>query len=302
MSYKQLQPTKAIKATKKVKVPELNPFRDFMLNLFVENIIVEVHERLYAINAGFCPRKNVFEAFHSTTEITDALRIFRQNFGHSAEATWVEILNKQGRLIGNDIRISDIKGHFDEDDFGYIFSGDEFLNYSGKIDFVFHGENGEIILADSKNVSSLPDAPALNYVRQLQFYSAITGIDNAVLLYTTRQCGFISELEFSYFFVDTSQKALEQVLFTAFLSRLSINERLLPSIPEGFRKTTTCRYCKFNNLCWGEDKESIVYPLENILVEDEMRLEHLARIKAKEFYANRPKRKEQFLTFLGVNE
>lgn len=300
MSYKTLQPSKSLKPNKKIIIPEVSPFHNFMLNLFVEQIEVEVHERLYAINAGFCPRKNVFEAFHSTVEITDALRVFRQNFGHSAEATWVNALQSKGRLIGNDIRISDIDNHFDEEDFGYIFSGDEFLNYSGKIDFIFFGEKGEIILADSKNVSSLPDTPALNYIRQLQFYSAITGIDDAVLLYTTRQCGFINELEFSHFFVDTSQKALEQVLFTAFLSRLAINERLLPSIPEGFRKTTTCRYCKFNSMCWGEDKDSIVYPLENILVEDEMKLEHWARIKAKQFYANRPKRKEQFLNFLKV--
>lgn len=297
MSFKNLyQPGKNNTST----LSELSRFL-IALSALNETYSNEPRSRLYGATAGFCERKNALNSVVAVPSEGTALSKFRTEFGHTAEAIWVNALAKDNKLFSSGLKLTDIKDHHGEEEYSLFFDLPTPMLFSAKLDFIFFWQN-RLILADSKCSGKLPDKPTHAQSIQLQFYSAITGIDDSYLVYTTHQNGIFDStaFEIATHRVDTSREKLFNVVKTAYFSRLCIDNKVLPTIPFSFHKTTTCKYCEFNDFCWQKE-ERVAYGLDEISIEQEFEFTELANNYANQFLSSRHQRLAQIKKFVEQN-
>lgn len=294
MSYKDLQNAKV-----ELPVPpELQKHKIFLESLFNREYLREKKVRLYGSEAGFCSRKNVFSSVLDTKHEENIIQTFRQAYGYAAEDVWVKALSNAGDLIVADFKITDILKNITDIENGMFLESSPQLNYSAKIDFIYKF-NGELILADSKCTSAIPKKVSLQYQRQLQFYSAVTGISQAFILHTTHQKGMFQNFEWELFEIPTDDRTLQEIVENAYVAKICIERELLPPIKKEMFKTTTCKFCSFSKYCYSED-EIEVYPLTIPEVEIEMEVFQEATRSAIKFLSGREERRQKILEFIAA--
>lgn len=257
--------------------------------------------KLHARNAGFCSRLNVFNSFLSTTFAPSLAGKFYTESGSCIEKIYVDLLTEQEKVCVHDLKITDnpeyLYNKYNLNQKKLLFKDSEYLGYSGVVDLVMYDHNDELTIVDVKTVGELPDKDSLNYVRQIQFYSAVLGVDNAVILYQSRNIkdrnDYQSPLMMKVSKVDTSEETLTTVIETAFLSKLSIDNHLLPNIAYNFKKTVSCKNCDFSNFCWENNSEGLKVPLMQDL-DLEVQLMEQSQILAKKFMGERKERRVVF--------
>lgn len=274
-------------STKDIKFGEKDSTNIFeleqmFLNLQVPQRTNNLHRgKLYGSQAGVCPRKNVINSFLETDATLSLSGSFYTSSGDCLEKNWIELLDYNDKLIANSVKLADNPNFIKESEATncLLYGMDEYLGYSGILDFVVLHDS-KVWLLDSKVCGELPEKNSYNYERQVQFYSAVTGIDNSALLYLSRNIrkDFNRELDIAVLKVDCSHEKLLDVMTVAFLSKLCVDNEILPNKTQFFKKTVHCKNCSFVDFCYN-DGDLELYPLvqdEELLVKLEKEAEELA--------------------------
>lgn len=257
--------------------------------------------KLHVRNAGFCSRLNVMNSVLTTTFAPSISGKFYVESGSCIEKIYVDLLDENNKVCIHDLKVTDNKDYLvnkhNANQQKLLLDNSEYLGYSGVIDLVMFDHNDELTIVDVKTVGELPEKDSLNYVRQVQMYSAILGVDNAVLLYQSRNIkdrnDYQNPLMMKISKIDTSEDTLLGVVETAFLSKLSIEHKLLPNISYNFKKTVSCKNCDFSNFCWDNNSEGLKVPLVQDL-DLEVQLMEQSQKLARKFMEERTLRYQLF--------
>lgn len=239
----------------------------------------KLNGKLYGSNAGYCARNNILLSMTEKDIQHSLTQKLRMELGNCTEHFFLELFENNDILIVDSLKITDNRDNISDNDKFWILFEDSQINYSGKIDFVIAKDKKELWLLDCKTTSKIPEKNSLKYVRQIQFYSAVLGIDKIGLLYQPPSVEDVYNggLNGKVHVIDSSYESLLNVAIIAFFSNLCWKNELLPGIPNKFYKTSQCKYCDFNNYCWGNEELNL-YPL----IQDEQ-LEFELMDKAIEF-------------------
>ena len=257
--------------------------------------------KLHVRNAGFCSRLNVFNSFLETTFAPTLSGKFYVESGNCIEQIYVSLLDENNKVCVSDLKITDNKSYlYNKHNLNQqklLLDNSEYLGYSGVVDLIMYDHNDELTIVDVKTVGEFPDKDSLNYVRQVQMYSAILGINSAILLYQSRNIrdknDYQNPLMMKVSKIDTSEETLTRVVEIAFLSKLSIENHLLPSIAFNFRKTVSCKNCDFQKFCWENNSEGLKVPLVQDL-DLEVELMEQSQTLARKFMEERKLRFQMF--------
>ena len=213
-------------------------------NFFVEVLnhatSLDLRPNLYGSDAGYCPRKNFFYAkLEGQSEVFSATNKIYMGIGNGIEEVLAESLEQENRLFFTNL---------------YLPPMEPIVR--GKIDFVYLNENNQIAIAELKTCGQLPTSPKPNHLAQLATYSAVAGYDICNLIYISRNVTDPAKpfgtLAIKVFPVKFSFDEHVETLAKIVMSERAIQNEIAPPIPNAFYKTTTCSYCPFTDICWGE--------------------------------------------------
>jgi hypothetical protein len=279
--------------------------------------------KLYGSDAGYCPRKNFLNATEPVMERTEPLYLtLSQKVGYVIED---ELLKLFDNVIAKSLRIPEseftcLSGlAIDVNKVSKLILPKLNLNYSGIIDAIMVDENGNLAIIDVKTCGTVTNDKYIkvdsdgndlekpekafviepNYVAQLTFYAAVTGINSANLLYVSRLLTeqFGKNLAYRIEPIHLNDINIHSVLYRAYFSQLCIENNVLPIIPEEYHrgKTKYCKYCDHKANCYDgtfNDK----YPSTN----DHRHLYEQAKALADNFMLNRNDIQQSLRTFFGV--
>jgi hypothetical protein len=201
---------------------------------------VEEHsarKRMYGSSAAWCPRNNFLQSvgdFDGGNDVFPPTASMYMAIGNGLEQALVDGLYRNKLLLFNNLTMPKCDP-----------------NVGGKIDLVYINPDNEIAIAEVKSCGKLPLKSKPEHQAQLMVYSAIAGYSNCTLVYLSREVrGPTGNPLIKCFQMDTSEEAILAVLEKITFSQIAINENWIPPIPATFAKTTSCRYCQFNQFCW----------------------------------------------------
>lgn len=276
---------------------------NYELEYMIQNLSIpqkvrdKLNGKLFASEAGFCPRKNVLNSFLSHQEEMQIAGKFYTAVGDCIENAYADLFKFNGKLVVNSLRIYDNESYVKTFDQKFIFfDDDEKINYSGIVDLIILND-GQLYLLDVKTCGELPEKNSLGYERQVQFYSAVLGINKCGILYQSRniKSSFTNPLDVRILNVDTSVEKLTEVMTIAYFSKLCIENELLPKRNEKFKKTVQCKHCSFNDFCHNQGSLE-TYPLIED-DEEELKLWQKSEKLAEKFLENQKVRFERFYNY-----
>lgn len=165
----------------------------------------------------------------------------------------------------------------------------EWLDYSGKIDLILNIAN-TLIVCDVKTYGK--DLRIEQYTAQLQFYAAVTGLENAAILAFSRNLVENGRFAFKYIPISVTREDKINAVTVAYYAQLCYDYDILPHKPKGFRKTVECKYCHFKHRCWDNNLNEYKQDF------DKSTFEH-AKLLATQF-VDEPGKSERFINM--VNE
>lgn len=274
---------------------------------------------LYGADAGYCPRKNWFNANYPIEEKTEQLYLtFSQKIGNLIES---EILTYfPNNLIAKSLRIPQSQdfANIDNSKINLTLMTNS-LNYSGIIDAIFIDTNGNLSIIDIKTTGTISDDKYTkvdsegngldkpqkafviepNYVSQLTFYAAMTGINSASLLYISRLLNekFGVNLSYKLESITITHESIYQTVYRAYFSQVCIENNVLPIIPLEFHrgKTRYCKYCDFKTNCYDGKYDEL-----HVSAKDRSDLYDIAQTKTNEFMQIRNENYLLIRNFFGI--
>jgi hypothetical protein len=191
---------------------------------------------------ALCSRKHYLESNIEYESESSPILTYSAVIGNATETMLIEnLLNYNSDFVyAYDLSISSKTTGFD---------ASEWLNYSGKIDLILNIDD-QLILCDIKTYGK--ELRLEQYTAQLQFYAAVTGLENAAILAFSRNLVENGQFAFKYIPIDVSNDAKINAITVAFYAQLCYDANVLPHKPKKFRKTVECKYCYFKQACWDD--------------------------------------------------
>lgn len=200
----------------------------------------EPRKRMYGSAAAWCPRQNFLNSrdeFNSGLNVFPATAALYMSIGNGIEQALVDGLVRKERFIFNNLYLPKCE-----------------IDIGGKIDLVYVDDENEIAMAEVKSCGNLPDKPKPEHLAQLMTYAAIGGYDRCSLLYVSRNVRTPrGDAMLRVFPIEITEQNLLASLEKVCLSQLAIENGFVPEIPSNFSRTTTCRFCRFNDYCWNPE-------------------------------------------------
>lgn len=278
---------------------------------------------------SFCPRQMTLQAYmqEGTVPVSQSLEAYAR-IGTALESWIIDTYSAANELIIKDYQL-------DKE----LFEG--YFDIGGKIDLIVQNR-GRWVLMDVKTAGvvdgnasiplSIDETIALNqgndiiiraqderpkiqkpkgtskaYIAQLQTYAAITGLDNAFLLFVSRKVQDTFNVSstmpsIQYVPVDTSIDALTKHITKIIYAIKMRDLGQMPSIPTDITKTNCSdAFCPFVKSCWQDEPfDMLVSSVASTLSPDEDKALKMTSFEiAKEYMANRPARLEKFKVLIN---
>lgn len=242
--------------------------------------------KLFGGSAGHCARHS-FLVQKVGPDVIDTFTpssTMYMSIGTAVHETICDALFKQGVLM------------FKE----YKLLPPRWLNLGGRVDAIvdIRGDGAPSLVEIKTCGRELPAGPSPEHSQQAQVYSLVTGIDEAYVLYVSREVGY-PEPKMVAHRVDTSEAALTYVARQLILATIGVNANLLPPIPASLLMKD-CKYCLFRSYCWDAVPLDLAEEPEGPLDESEWQTEYDELLT--DLIGGRPTRLEQVMTHLERNK
>lgn len=211
--------------------------RHIVGGLKTENIR-KARYRLFAGDAGWCPRKSALFSLREGVNTGNAASEFYMSIGTAVHRTIQRALEVSKVMVESERRLD------------YKIAG---VGISGFIDGILNLEDELKILEIKTCGANPPGRPKKEHFRQAMVYALLSGVYEIIILYFSRSVAqWSGELILAEFEVQATQEELKTTAHLLATSVVATKMKIIPDIPAHITSSHDCGFCPFAKLCWGD--------------------------------------------------
>lgn len=195
--------------------------------------------KLYAGDAGWCPRKSALFSLRDGRNVNNAASQFYMETGTTVHRLIQKGLENVGVLVEAERRID------------YKIDN---VQISGMIDGVVEIDD-EISVLEIKTCGALPSKPKKEHKHQAMVYALLSGIYKIIIFYFSRSIasydGTLTAVEFE---VLATPDELAETAHLLAESVVATKMGVIPRIPPHITSASNCGFCPFQKSCWEGDE------------------------------------------------